>query len=190
MSLLSVNIIVACAVSTRVIGIDGKMPWHLPADLKYFKARTEGEIVIMGRNTFESIGKGLPNRINIVITNNDEFKAKLARSTEPTNSSVWLASSYKEALRIALTFKEKETFVIGGGQLYKEAIKGFVKYLYVTWVNEKSGNLIEGDTVFPDIDLGLYKLIDIYDESSDDKYTLTFTTYEPKKNGNTKTDSK
>lgn len=159
-----VNIIVACAVETQAIGQDGKMPWHLPVDLKYFKARTENQVVIMGRKTYESIGKPLPNRINIVITSN-VFSA-----------AVSCVKSYDEALKIAETYKDKEVFVIGGGQVYKEAIKGPVDYLYITWVGYKNDGLIDGDTFFPDFDNNKYDLIDVHQDFSDEEFDLTFTT--------------
>ncbi len=164
-----VNIIVACAVETQAIGQDGKMLWHLPVDLKYFKARTKDQIVIMGRKTYESIGKALPNRINIVISSDIKYRDKV-------DKGVWVAPSYSEAVKLTNSFKEKEVFVIGGGQVYEQAMKGFVEYLYITWVGYKNDGLIDGDTFFPDFDRDKYDLIDTYQDFSDEEFDLTFTT--------------
>lgn len=176
MSIVSVNVIVACSVNTRVIGNGGKMPWHLPTDLNYFKARTENGIVIMGRKTYESIGKALPNRINIVISRDPKYIHKV-------DKGVWCVHSYEEALKIASTFNEKETFVIGGGQLYEMAMKGPINYLYVTWVSNKDGSSIEGDTVFPQIDYDRFEGIDMC-EHEENNYKLLFTTYKDKDGNN------
>ena len=164
-----VNIIVACANNTNVIGKDGNMPWHLPLDLKYFKARTEHQIVIMGRKTYESIGKALPNRINIVISSDIKYRDKV-------DSGVWTATSYSEALKLTNSFKEKEVFVIGGGKVYEQAMKGFINYIYVTWVNNKDNSSIYGDTFFPKISDN-FENIDEYKYGEGEKYDLTFTTY-------------
>ncbi len=176
MSIAVVNIIVAAAVETRAIGKDGKMPWHLSTDLKYFKARTENNIVIMGRNTYESIGKALPNRINIVLSRDPKYKDKV-------DEGVWVCDSYGSALKIAKTFKEKEIFVIGGGNLYEQAMKSFINRIYVTWVGYKEDGLIEGDTHFPSIDHNEFQIIDTYD-TEEKEYQLSFTTYERVKDGN------
>lgn len=172
-----VNIIVAQATDTRVIGKEGKMPWHLPSDLKYFKARTENQIVIMGRKTYESIGKPLPNRINIVISNNKEFKIKISKDPNPNIAEIWVVPDYETALKMASPFMDREIFVIGGGQVYEKAMKGPIQYLYVTWVSNKMGGLIKGDIFFPDIDYDIFKAIDTYDKTNDKEYDLTFITY-------------
>jgi dihydrofolate reductase len=194
MGIASVNVIVACAVETRAIGKDGKMPWHLPVDLKYFKERTKDGVVIMGRKTYESIGRALPGRINIVLSSDIKTRDKV-------NEGVWVVESYHKALSIALSFKDKDIFVIGGGKLYEQAMKGFIKHLYVTWVGYKADGLIEGDTHFPEIDKDRFEMIDEYDYHDEEEYDLTFTTYKPKeydkmyppytrKNGNTETSTK
>lgn len=168
-----INIIAACAVETRVIGREGKMPWNLPIDLKYFKARTENQIVIMGRKTYESIGKPLPNRINIVITNNMDFKKKIARDP---NVGVCIVSNLSEAIKQTNGFKDKEVFVIGGGQVYADAIKCIIDKIYITWVGYKEDGLIEGDTFFPELP-PLIDKIDEYSYREDENFDLTFTTY-------------
>jgi len=176
------NVIVAAAVETRAIGEDGGMPWgtSLKTDLKYFKARTEGNIVIMGRKTYESIGKPLPNRINIVLSSDPGY-------TIQTKNNTWVCESFESALKIANTFKEKEIFVIGGGKLYEQVMNDYEpNRLYITWVGYNVDGVIQGDTFFPEFDRGKYKMIDEY-PIKEDKYQLTFTTYE--RNGNNKTDN-
>lgn len=130
-----ISIIAAIALGNRALGKDNELIYKIPEDLKRFKEKTSGHVVIMGRKTFESIGKALPNRINIVITKNPSFSAE----------NVVVAHSLEEALRLAELKEEKEVFIIGGGLLYKEAIEKADK-LYLTIVE---GNP-DADTYFPD----------------------------------------
>lgn len=114
-----------------VIGKDNKLPWHYSDDLKYFKRVTTGNVVIMGRKTYESIGKALPNRVNIVISNTSSF------------NDVITVSSFEEALDEA-SKHDKEIFVIGGASLYEKVIGGADK-LYLTWIYEKKLLPSDGD---------------------------------------------
>lgn len=124
-----------------VIGLDNKMPWHLPADLKYFKNVTMNKPVIMGRKTFESIGKPLPGRKNIVITRQKDWCA----------DGVTIAASFDEALQFGASFalndKSEEVMVIGGAQIYKEALPK-AQRVYLTRIHAK----FVGDTAFPELD--------------------------------------
>ncbi len=126
-----ISIIVATS-ENGVIGRDGKLPWHIPGDLKHFKSLTTNNVVIMGRKTYESIGKPLPNRLNIVIT----------RDKNKTYEGCITVNSIENAIRKAGT--DKEIFIIGGGEIYKKSIK-FVNKVYLTKVHQH----IEGDTYFP-----------------------------------------
>lgn len=126
-----INIIVAMA-DNRVIGKNNAMPWHLPADLKHFKAITMGHPVIMGRKTFESIGKALPNRRNIVVSRNHDYQA----------SGAEVVSSLEAAL--SLVEDQPEIFVIGGAQLFSQALP-LAQKMYLTYIDLK----VEGDTFFP-----------------------------------------
>lgn len=133
---MKINIIVAIAGSKRVIGRKGRMPWDLPEELKRFKEITTGHPVIMGRKTFESIGRVLPNRTNIIITRDSNYSVDGGK----------VVGSLDEALRLAeLAQGGKEVFIIGGGQIYKEAIEMADK-LYLTYIDSE----IDGDTFFPD----------------------------------------
>ncbi len=131
-----VSIIAAIASENRALGRDNELIYKIPEDLKRFKELTSGHVIIMGRRTFESIGKALPNRINIVVTHDPNFLAE----------NVVVTHSLDEALHLAqLKAGDGEVFIIGGGMLYKEAI-GRADKLYLTIVE---GNP-KADTFFPD----------------------------------------
>ncbi|MCL4354459.1 dihydrofolate reductase [Patescibacteria group bacterium] len=132
--------IIAAIDEKRGIGKNGQLPWHLPEDLKRFKEITSGHTVIMGRKTFESIGRVLPNRTNIIITRDKDFNPHKFYSSE--KCEVLMASSLDEALERA---QGDEVFIIGGGQVYAQAILKADK-LYLTQV-EGDFNC---DTFFPD----------------------------------------
>lgn len=128
--------IIAAMSRNHVIGKDSKLPWYIPEDLKRFKTLTSGHVVLMGRKTYDSIGRPLPNRINVVITRNKDFS--------PTN--ILVSHSLDDALAIAKQKEENgEIFIIGGGQIYEQAMSVTDK-LYLTIVDEE----VEGDTFFPD----------------------------------------
>ncbi|MBO2537042.1 dihydrofolate reductase [Rummeliibacillus suwonensis] len=119
----------------RVMGYNNKMPWHLPGDLAYFKKTTMGKPMIMGRKTFESIGKALPGRTNIVITRDLNYKAE----------GIIIVHSFEEALDVAKK-EEKEIMIIGGEQIFRLALP-IADVLYVT----KIQHAFQGDTFFPEI---------------------------------------
>ena len=127
-----ISIIVAMA-KNRVIGIDNQLPWHLSADLKRFKALTLGNPIIMGRKTHESIGKPLPGRQNIIVTRNQDYK------TEGCDIAHDLAAA------IDMAEPDKEIFIIGGAQIYQQALSS-VNYLYLTLVDIEC----QGDAHFPE----------------------------------------
>lgn len=133
---MKVSIIVAVAGSKRVIGKKGGMPWHLPSELKRFKEITTGHPIIMGRKTFESIGRVLSNRTSIIITRNEGFKVAGAEVVNSLDQAIDVAK-HKEG--------SEEIFIIGGGQIYQEAINMADK-LYLTYIDRE----IDGDTYFPD----------------------------------------
>lgn len=125
---------IAAMAHNRVIGKNNKMPWHLPADLKHFKKITTGKSVIMGRLTYESIGKALPNRTNIVISRQSDYELADAK----------VACSCTEALELASDICD-EVMIIGGGTIY-QAFLPHAQRLYLTHIDLN----IEGDTQFPD----------------------------------------
>ena len=155
MNKAQINLIVAQS-NNHVIGRDGGMPWHLPRDLKWFKSHTSGHPVIMGRNTYQSIGKALPNRRNIVISSADPGLFPDAETIR----------SLDEAL---MAVQEAEhVFIIGGGQLYKTAMS-LADRLIVTHIDT---NIDDGDTFFPPIRSDEWKLTSEEEHTADDKNPL------------------
>ena len=131
--------LIAAVAENGCIGIDNKLPWYLPADLKYFKAVTSGKAVIMGRATFDSLGRPLPDRTNIVITRNPAFTAP---------DGVKVVHSLDEAIalaeRVAVIDGSAEIIVIGGAQIYAAALPRATR-LYLTEVKKS----VPGDAFFP-----------------------------------------
>lgn len=145
---MKLSLIVAIA-QNGCIGIENKLPWYLPEDLKYFKRLTSGNIVIMGRKTFESIGnKPLPNRHNIVISHNPNFTA----------DGIKIVCSIDEALKMADSLAEisgiNEAFIMGGAQIYTQTLP-LAQRLYITEVKKN----VTGDAFFPSIDLAQWQEI-------------------------------
>jgi len=130
-----VSAIVAMS-QNRVIGKDNKIPWHLPADLKYFKKTTLNHHIILGRKCYESIGRPLPHRTNIVVTRSKTFEAK----------GCVIVHSIEEGLAYARLHNETEVFIAGGGEIYKQSMHLWDK-LYLTEVEIE----IEGNVYFPKI---------------------------------------
>ena len=136
-----VSIIVAKS-ENNVIGSNGQLPWHLSEDLKKFKSITMGKPMIMGRNTFESIGKALPGRKNIILTRNLNYSAE----------NVCIVNTIEKAIEAC--GEHKEIMIIGGGKIYK-AFLGITNRLYLTNVDIE----IEGDVFFPETNLSDWNLI-------------------------------
>ena len=160
-----ISLIVAKS-SNGVIGKNNAMPWHIPAELKYFKEVTSNHTVIMGKNTLLSIGKALPNRRNIVLTTNPNF----------VYDNVEVVHSIHEA--IALIDKDEEVFVIGGKMIYEQFLP-FASKLYITEIEQE----FDGDTFFPLINWDDYKLISKRKGLKDEKnnYNYYFNVYEKNK---------
>lgn len=164
--------LVVAKSDNNVIGHDNQLIWHLPNDLKHFKEITTGHPIIMGRKTFESIGRPLPNRTNIIITRNKNYSVENAK----------VAHSLNEALQCAKEI-DKNIFIIGGGKIYEQAID-FADILEVTEVHEN----FEGDTYFPEIDLNVWKEISRIKHHKDEKnkFDYSFVRYERKLDSNLK----
>ena len=159
--------IIAAISESRALGKDGKLLWHIPEDMKRFKKLTEGHAVIMGRKTFESIGKPLQNRMNLIITGEKNYDISLYRYND-----IIICNSLEKALRQAQSklIQKKypgEVFVVGGGQIYQQAIK-YTDKLYLTIVK---GNFA-ADTFFPDY--SVFKKAVYKKESWDKNYRYTF----------------
>lgn len=138
-----ISSIVAVA-ENGVIGLDGDIPWYLSSDFKYFKKTTMNAPIIMGRNCFESIGRPLPKRQNIIISRDPFYVV----------SGAFVVHSIKEALELASENSPEECFIIGGGEIYKQTIHLWDK-LYYTEVHMTP----EGDTFFPEVNWEEWSLI-------------------------------
>ena len=159
--------IIVAASENNVIGKDNRLPWHLPADLKYFKNTTWALPIIMGRRTFESIGKSLPGRHNIVITRNKDYKAEGAT----------IVSNLNEAIKAAESNDVNEMFIIGGAELFNTMID-LAQRIYLTRVHAN----IDGDVFFPPLNKDEWKLVSEKHMDADEKneYTLSFQVWEKK----------
>ena len=135
MNTARISIIAALGKTSRAIGNNNQLLWHIPEDLRHFKALTLGHPVVMGSKTFASIGKPLPGRPNIVITDDATF----------AHNDVYVCHSIDEALDKALSLDEVEIFIIGGGSIYAQTIS-LADRLYLTVVDSDT----EGDVLFPE----------------------------------------
>lgn len=154
-----VSIIVAASIN-NAIGKNNKLLWHLPNDLKFFKNTTWAMPVVMGRKTFESLGgKPLPGRMNIIVTRQPGWNA----------NGITVASSLKEAVKLAGQNNYKEVFIAGGGDIYKQAYE-FADRIYLTRVFTE----MEADTFFPVIDTKIWKLISDREFNADEKHAYDY----------------
>ncbi|MGU5653897.1 type 3 dihydrofolate reductase [Aeromonas allosaccharophila] len=144
---------IAAMAHDRVIGKDNQMPWHLPADLAHFKRVTLGKPVLMGRKTFESIGRPLPGRRNLVISRNPGYQAE----------GIEVVGSVEAALALLTGSAVEELMVIGGGHLYAEMLPSADR-LYLTQIDLA----VEGDTRFPAFDDGQWQRIDCESHPADE----------------------
>jgi len=153
----------------RVIGRGNMLPWHLPNDLKYFKRLTTGKPVIMGRKTYESIGRPLPNRVNIVVTRDKSFTAEGVKVVHTINEAIELANAE------CIISGAEEVIVMGGAEIYKQSLPRADR-LYITFVHA----VIEGDAYFPEFDLNAYKEIGRDDFYADgpNPYDYSFTVFD------------
>jgi len=156
---MKISIIVA-QTENRVIGKDNDIPWYLPADLKYFKKVTTGHHIIMGRKCYESIGRPLPNRANVILTRRMDFHAEGCIVTH----------SLEEALDIARRNEETEAFIIGGGEIYNLAMP-LVDQIYLTQVHTE----LEGDIYFPALDTNIWQLAWAETHQAAGKNTFDYT---------------
>lgn len=150
----------------RVIGSENQIPWYLQEDFRFFKRTTLNHHIIMGRKTFQSIGKPLPKRTNIVVTRNPFFIA----------SGVITANSLEKALSIAAENGETEAFIIGGGTIYEQSLP-FLDNIYLTEVETE----ISGDTFFPKLDFDEWQSSEIMSHPKDNKNDFNFTIKEFKR---------
>jgi dihydrofolate reductase len=163
---MRVSIIVAVA-ENGVIGRGGELPWHLSADLQRFKRLTMGHTIIMGRRTWESIGRPLPGRRTIVVSRQPDYQIEF--------SEVARAASLDEALQLAATAGDDEAFIVGGAELYREALFRADR-LHVTRVRAN----VEGDTHFPAVQWDQWQFAVGEEHTADDRndHAYAFEVYE------------
>ena len=161
-----ISIIVA-ASENNAIGKSNAMLWHLPEDLKFFKNTTWGMPVIMGRKTFEAVGKPLLGRTNIIVTSNKEWSAENTITT----------TNIDNAIKVANDTNSNEIFITGGGEIYKQTLP-IADKVYLTRVH----TTIDGDAFFPEMDLNIWKIDFEKHVKSDEKnkFDMTFQTWKRK----------
>ncbi len=160
--------LIAAVANNNVIGSENRLIWHMPVDLRRFKQVTMGHALLMGRKTFESIGKALPGRRNIVLTRQKKFRAE----------GVEVINSIQEAIK--LTKSEKDVFVIGGSEIYEQCINlYYTRRMIITRIYAN----FDGDAFFPDIDEDKWELeaIEEYEADEKNKYPYAFLKYRKKK---------
>ncbi len=156
---------IAALAKKQVIGKNNLMPWHMPADLAHFKRVTLGKPVLMGRKTFESIGRPLPGRRNLVISRNPDYQAE----------GIEVVGSVEAALALLAGSSVEELMVIGGGHLYAEMLPR-ADCLYLTRIDLA----VEGDTRFPAFDDGQWQRVDCESHPADEKnpHPYSFETWQ------------
>ncbi|HGY5235728.1 MULTISPECIES: type 3 dihydrofolate reductase [Aeromonas] len=157
---------IAAVAQDRVIGKDNQMPWHMPADLAHFKRITLGKPVLMGRKTFESIGRPLPGRRNLVISRNPEYRVDGVEVIDSVKAALELLS-HGEAV--------EELMVIGGGHLFEQLLPK-AERLYLTQIELE----VEGDAHFPVLDHTDWELLEAESHSADERnaYPYRFETWQ------------
>jgi len=160
-----ISIIAAIARNDRAIGYQNRLLWDIPADMQNFKNITKGHPVIMGQKTYESIGKPLPDRLNIIVTRDKDLQIDSCTIANSVEESINLANA---SIRHA---QDREIFFIGGGQIYQQAIK-FADRLYLTLVDGE----YNADTYFPDY--SKFKKVISSEVAKDNGYTLEYVIVE------------
>lgn len=160
--------IIAAVAANRALGKDNQLIWHLPADLRRFKKVTSGHHVIMGRKTFESLGKPLPNRTNIIISRNTDYNAE----------GCVVVNSLQSAIDAARD--DENPFILGGAEIYQQAMQ-FADKLDITFVHEQ----FEADAFFPKISKAHWRETSRQDHKADDEniYDYSFVTFTRIKKG-------
>lgn len=154
-----ISLIVATSLE-GAIGKDNKMLWHLPKELKFFKETTLHKPILMGRKTYESLGRPLPNRTNIILTRQQDFKLEGCE----------VVHTVEEALQ---KYSKEDLMVIGGGEVYKQ----FLPHADVVYLTVVDVNITNADAYFPELNKAQFELISSHNEQKDDKNEYNFTIY-------------
>jgi dihydrofolate reductase len=151
----------------RLIGKNNALIWHLPADLQRFKALTTGHVIIMGRKTYESIGKPLPNRTTIVITRQSDYKP----------AGIIVSNSLEEAILKAKSISREDVYIVGGAEIYQLSL-ALADQILVTQLHD----IFDGDAFFPEISMDTWEIVErergVTDEKN--KFQYSFLTYQKK----------
>ncbi|MEZ4886265.1 MAG: dihydrofolate reductase [Chitinophagales bacterium] len=164
--------IIAAESENHVIGVDGELPWKVPADMRYFMKKTTGHHIIMGRKTYEEggVNKPLPKRVNIIVTRQKDWQAE----------GCIIVHSIEDALKIAEEGGEQEAFVIGGEQIYRLALeKDLVDKIYLTQIEVR---IPDGDAFFPTLDRDVWErtVYERYPSDEKNMYAYAFREYQKK----------
>ncbi len=155
--------LIAAAAENNVIGRNNQLPWHLPSDMKYFREKTMGHCVIMGRKNFETIPdkfRPLPGRTNIIVTHQKDFSFP----------GIITANSIEEALEIVKQKNEPEAFIIGGGEIFKQAL-GMADKIYLTRIHAA----IDGNVFFPSLNMNEWKEETVQHFKADEKNKFDYS---------------
>lgn len=158
--------IIAAVGRNRALGKDNDLIWHLPADLRRFKSLTRGHHVIMGRKTFESLGKPLPKRTNVIVSRNPDYRAE----------GCIVVNSLEKALEIAQS--DPNPFILGGAEIYRQALS-FADHMDLTFVHEE----FEADAFFPEFDPEEWELMgrEDFDKDDENPFDYSFVQYKKRK---------
>lgn len=157
---------IVAAAENDVIGVEGGLPWNLPEDMKFFRDKTRGHAIIMGRKTYECVEHPLPDRLNVVVTRRPDYKAEGAH----------VVSSIEEGIEYCKQFTDKygdEIFIIGGGEIYKQSMD-IVDIIYLTRVHKD----YPGDAKYPKVDSEKFEVIEKRERTEPEPFT--FFTYSRK----------
>lgn len=156
---------IVAAASNDVIGVNNTLPWNIPEDMKFFREKTKGKALIMGRKTFESVGHPLPHRLNVVITRQRDYKVD--------DPNVVVLPDLKSAIEYCEKHISKygdEIFIIGGGEIFKESLP-MVDVIYLTRIHKE----YPGEVYYPKIDGSIFELVEQRDRSEPQPFS--FLTY-------------
>lgn len=159
---------IVAAAENDVIGVNNGLPWNIPEDMKFFREKTKGKALIMGRKTFESVGHPLPHRLNVVVTRQADYKFPA--------ENVVVMPDLKSAVEYCRTQTSKygeEVFIIGGGELFKESMP-LVDVIYLTRIHKD----FPGDIFYPKVDTAKFELVESRDRT--EPVPFTFETYSRK----------
>lgn len=154
---------IVAAAENDVIGVDGELPWDIPEDMRFFREKTKGKALIMGRKTFESVGHPLPHRLNVVITRQPHYTAEGAV----------VVPSLEEALKVCHEHRQQygeEIFIIGGGEIFSQSMN-IVDVIYLTRIHKT----FKGDSLYPKVDLSAFEEVERRERQ--EPVPFTFLTY-------------